>query len=90
MWLWEAKQGSWPVDVPSSPHSLHLTRCPALERFPWQGVRLQPALHLQDQRGEHPLVTPRALTSVGGLGTGLLSWHVGFWELTPLFPCSSR
>uniref|UniRef100_A0A8C4U1Z0 Proteolipid protein 1 n=1 Tax=Falco tinnunculus TaxID=100819 RepID=A0A8C4U1Z0_FALTI len=47
--LREAEQGSWLAAVPSLPSSLHLTRCPALERFPWQGVRLQPALHLQDQ-----------------------------------------
>lgn len=54
-WLQETEQGSRLVAMPGSPGFPHLTRRPALERFPWQSVRLQPAFHLQDQRGEHLL-----------------------------------
>ena len=41
--------------MPGSAVSPHLTRCPALECFPRQSVWFQPALHLQDQRGEYLL-----------------------------------
>lgn len=52
-------EGLW-GPCPGSPRSPRLPRRPALERFPREGVRLQPALHLQDQRGEH---LPSALPS---------------------------
>lgn len=40
-----------PVAVPQLT-LICVPRCPALERVSWEGVWLQPALHLQDQRGE--------------------------------------
>lgn len=81
---------------PGSPRSPRLPRRPALERFPWEGVRLQPALHLQDQRGEH---LPTALQSPSG-AEGARGW----WQplgspprlasdtlgAHPVFPCSSK